>query len=333
MMKKESSKPKRVTGLQKRRQPKPTKSVESSVTDITNVKAEEALRESERRYRTVADFTYDWEYWLNPQGQFHYVSPSVERITGRQVRAGTRADELFQQIVHPEDLQRCLKHLQEEMARHESGEMEFRVIRLDGEVRWVHHICQSVYDEEGRYLGKRASNRDITERKQAADELSKYRERLEIMVNERTAELEKERASLEELNTALKVLLRQREQDKDDLEKNILANVKKLAMPYIQRLKKMPLNRKEADYVNILESNLMNIISPFSNKLSSKYLNFTSKEVQVAYLIREGLATKKIAESLKVSQGTIKFHRENIRSKLDLKNKKINLKSCLLTLS
>jgi DNA-binding CsgD family transcriptional regulator len=152
-------------------------------------------------------------------------------------------------------------------------------------------------------------------------------------LKKRERDLKAKSRKLEELNTALKVLLKQREDDKDELEKKVLVNVKQLAMPYIERLKKSRLKDKEADYVNILESNLTNIISPFSNKLSSKYINLTPKEIQIANLIKEGKTTKDIANLLNISPGTVEYHRENIRRKLNLKNKKGNMRSYLLTLS
>lgn len=179
-----------------------------------------------------------------------------------------------------------------------------------------------LYDSRGNVVGAIESIRDITVRKRAEEALKKREKDLKTKSN-----------NLEELNTALKVLLRQREQDKDEIEAKVLANFKQLAMPYIERLKKSRLDAKEADYVNILESNLINIISPFSNKLSSKYLNLTPKEIQVANLIKEGKTSKEIAELLNVSPGTVEFHRENIRVKLKLKNKKDNLRSYLLTFS
>ncbi|HET6461081.1 MAG TPA: PAS domain-containing protein [Syntrophales bacterium] len=148
--------------------------------DVGDLKrVEETLHQSEQRYRTVADFTYDWEFWLSPQGRFHYVSPSVERITGRQVSPNVCADELLQQIVHPEDLERRLEHLQAELASQGPGEMEFRILRPDGEVRWMHHICRPIYDADGRFLGTRGSNRDITERKRMEDALREAHERAE----------------------------------------------------------------------------------------------------------------------------------------------------------
>ena len=168
--------------------------------DITDVKkAEAALREanetleqrvaertaklaeSEARYRTVADFTYDWEFWISPQGRFLYASPSVERISGRQVGPDVSAEEFLRQIVHPDDLQRRLDHLQEELAGSGPGDMEFRILRPDGEVRCVHHVCRPIYDAEGSFLGTRGSNRDITERKQAEEALQESQKRLALI--------------------------------------------------------------------------------------------------------------------------------------------------------
>jgi len=85
-------------------------------------------------------------------------------------------------------------------------------------------------------------------------------------------------------------------------------------------------------YVDIVESNLNEIISPFSRQLSSQYLNFTPSEIQIANLIKQGKTNKEIAELLYVSARTIAFHRENIRKKLDLTNKKANLRAHLSTL-
>ncbi|MCX5855578.1 MAG: LuxR C-terminal-related transcriptional regulator, partial [Deltaproteobacteria bacterium] len=193
-------------------------------------------------------------------------------------------------------------------------------VRKDGEVRHLQAFRKEIlWNGEEQF---QVIYQDITDRKRAEETLKK-----------RERELEIKSRNLEELNTALKVLLKQRGDDKDELEEKVVANVKQLAMPYIEKLKKSHLKDKETDYVNILESNLINIISPFSNKLSSKYINLTPKEIQIANLIKEGKTSKEIAELLNISPGTVEFHRENIRSKLNLKNKKGNLISYLTALS
>ena len=144
---------------------------------------------AELRYRTVADFTYDWEYWRAPDGSLRYVSPSCERISSYSAAEFLSNPQLLDEIVLPEDSQTWAKHLLEEAGK-KGGEVQFRILRRDGEVRWIEHLCQPVIDEQGALLGRRVSNRDVTARKQAEEELHQYREQLEELVAERTAELE-----------------------------------------------------------------------------------------------------------------------------------------------
>ena len=111
-----------------------------------------------------------------------------------------------------------------------------------------------------------------------------------------------------------------------------MSNVKELVEPYLIKLKNTGLDEKQNAYVSILESNLKEIISPFSQKLSSKYFNLTPTEIQVAGLVKEGRTAKEIAELLNKSIRAIEFHKNNIRKKLGLINKKANLRSHLLSL-
>ena len=155
----------------------------------------------------------------------------------------------------------------------------------------------------------------------------------EKALKRRERELESKSRNLEELNTALQVLLKQREVDKDDFEGRTLANIRELIIPHIEQLKKSNLKANEMVYVSLIESNLKDILSPLSYRLSSKYMTFTPKEIQVIKLIKEGKATIEIAKLLNTSPGTIEFHRNNIRTKLKLKNKRANLRSYLMTLT
>jgi DNA-binding NarL/FixJ family response regulator len=143
--------------------------------------------------------------------------------------------------------------------------------------------------------------------------------------------LEKSR-HLEEVNAALNVLLKRREEDKNELEENILANFKELVLPYVEKLKNSRLHTEQMTLISILESNIREIFSPFVTKLSSKFLSLTPTEIKVASLIKDGNSSKEIASLLHASENTIRSHRFHIRSKLGLKNKKVNLRSYLRSL-
>jgi DNA-binding CsgD family transcriptional regulator len=135
------------------------------------------------------------------------------------------------------------------------------------------------------------------------------------------------------MNSALKVLLKRREEDKSELEEKVLLNMEELVAPYIEIMKTTRLDSRQSNCLSIIESSLKEIVSPFLRNLGLKYSGFTPKEIQVATLIKQGKTSKEIAEMFSVSTRTVKFHRGNIRAKLGLKNEKTNLGSYLVSLS
>ncbi|MFH0730334.1 MAG: ATP-binding protein, partial [Pseudomonadota bacterium] len=138
-------------------------------------RAEEALRASEEKYRIVADFTYDWEAWSAPDGTYRYVSPSCERITGHTAAEFLADPNLVVKITHSDDQSKVIAHYH--AATHKSKkqdlEIDFRILTQGGEIRWISHWCTAVFGEGGQWLGRRASNRDISQRKQAEVEKEK----------------------------------------------------------------------------------------------------------------------------------------------------------------
>ncbi len=151
-------------------------------------------------------------------------------------------------------------------------------------------------------------------------------------LREREAELKIKTNNLEKINTALNVLLKKREDDRTELEEKVLFNVKELVCPSLENLKRSRLNTEQMAYVRTLESNLNDIISKFPSRLSSRYLDLTPAEIQVANLVKEGKATKEIAALLNLSSTTIESHRKSIRKKLGINNKKANLRIHLLSI-
>ena len=139
----------------------------------------------------------------------------------------------------------------------------------------------------------------------------------------------KMQTQLQELNIAMGVLLQRVEKDKETLSKNVISNVKELILPYVEKLKNGRLSQEYKAYIEIMETNLSEICSPFLKNLSLKHAHISSMEVQVANLIKAGKRNKEIASLLRVSSNTVMTHRHHLRSKLGLKRAKINLRSYL----
>lgn len=145
-------------------------------------------------------------------------------------------------------------------------------------------------------------------------------------------ELKIKSAHIEEANTALRVLLRQRERDREEIEEKMLTNVKEIVEPYIKKLKLTKLDEHQSSYLTIIESSLADVMSPFLKNIKSKYVNLTPMEVKVAYCIKDGNTSKDIAELMNISRGTVDFYRNRIRVKLGIINKRVNLTSYLKSL-
>jgi PAS domain S-box-containing protein len=156
-----------------------------SFRDITVQKrAEELLKSSELKFKTVADFTYDWEYWEGENNQILYISPSCERMTGYMQNEFISDPMLLKVIVHPDDADLITKHHKAVFQydqRNEINELEFRIIKKDNSIVTVYHTCRPIFNDDKKYLGRRVSNRDITERKRAEQEIRESEERYRML--------------------------------------------------------------------------------------------------------------------------------------------------------
>jgi PAS domain S-box-containing protein len=145
-------------------------------------------------------------------------------------------------------------------------------------------------------------------------------------------QLEEKSSRLQEVNAALKVLLRHRDEDRKDFEEALLTNIENLILPYLKRLKASPLSTTQAALLEVLESHLGELTSEFGKTLALQYRVLTPTEMRVAALVREGKTSKEIADLLCISEKTTSFHRNNIRKKLGLRRAGANLRSHLLSL-
>jgi PAS domain S-box-containing protein len=136
------------------------------------------LAEADFAYRIVADFTYDWEYWVNPDDTIRYMSFSAERITGYTNKHFIDKPSLRWEIIVPEDREIWDRHYAEERRDSKFYEVQFRIRRKDGQIRWIEHACQPVKGPSGEFWGLRVSNRDITPRKHAEEALRRSEQSL-----------------------------------------------------------------------------------------------------------------------------------------------------------
>jgi PAS domain S-box-containing protein len=287
-------------------------SMQATVRDITERKqAERMLRASEERHRLILGTAMDGFWLVDTQGHLLEVNEAYCRMSGYSKQ------ELLNMSVP--DLE-AAEHAAETSVHIrkivQNGEERFESVhrRKDGSTFDVEISTQYKPIEGGRIVG---FIRDRTARKKAEERLRESEEKLRIRTQE-----------LEEMNSTLKVLLKQREQDQKDFEEKVRANVKQLVLPYIEKLKKHK-KGEEAAYLNIIEANLHGVISSLATTTSGKLHRLTPQEMLVANLIKDGKQDKDISAFLNLSIHTIKAHRRNIRKKLGLTKGNANLRTFL----
>jgi PAS domain S-box-containing protein len=304
----------------------------SIIKDITLQKElEEKLRLSEQRYKELTELLPEAVFEADIDANLTYANQQAFQISGytkQDLKNGLNGIDLLV----PEDRKRAKENLAKRLQGKKIGINEYKALRKDGSILPVLMHTSPIFFQ-GTIKGVRGIIIDISQRKNAEEELNKYRNHLEELVDTRTKELKQKTVNLEEVNIALKVLLEQRKKDKKDIEKSIYNNIEKLVNPYLEKLKDKVSDPTGNSYLDIMESNLKEITSLFSPGLSEEITKLTPAELQIANLIKHGKTTKEIAELLSLSKRTINFHRENIRNKLGLKNQKVNLRSHLMTIS
>lgn len=297
-----------------------TKKSVASFADITEHKlAQKKIIESESHYRTIFENTGTATILIEEDMTISLANTEFETLSGA-TKEHWEGKRKWTEIVDPKDLPRM---------------MEYHRLRRIDPIKAPRRYQFGLVDVQGKKRTMLITIAMIPGTKRSVASLTDITEqmRTETDLRKREQELQRKSKSLEETNTALKVLLQQREQDKVELEDKVLSNVMKTVLPYLEKLKSNRIGSRDLDALNIVEANLKNIISPFAHRLSAKHLNLTPRELQVANLIRGGKTTKEIANMIGVCAGAVSLHRNHIRKKLGLNKKKVNLQSYLDTLS
>lgn len=240
------------------------------------------------------------------------VSPSVEEILGVKPENFNACS--YYDNLHPDDVTRIMKDHEKAL---QSGRFEAtaRVFNSTfGDYRWIHSVSVIVDSDEGRGPYINGLLLDVTERHEAFEKLK-----------QREKDLSYHAEKLAEMNSALNVLVKKREQDKTDLEKSIVQNIHAVLFPEIEALKTARTTRRQSDLIDTIESTLQEISSSFLSKSPIDTAGLSSSELKVANYIRQGKSSKEIAAYLNISLKTVKNHRVAIRKKFGITGKRIGL--------
>lgn len=244
-----------------------------------------------------------------------FISPSANDIAG--IKRPQPLNRWFQ--VHADD-RKSLRYAYVKGYTTLKFNHQFRFFHPNlSQWRWLHVIATCVKGARDSYIN--GIFFDITDQMRSNEALvAKGRE------------LETRTDNLSEVNTALKVLLKKRDEDRKALEEKVLYNVKSLIRPYLIKMKRLGMDARQKAYLEILESNLDEIVSPLSRRLSYDYLGFTPAEIKVATMVKQGKKAQEIARLLGISTRTVEGYRYSIRDRLGIKGKKVNLRTYLLSI-
>ncbi len=286
--------------------------------------AEEILRQREERYRNILSNIQEGYCEVDLSGNLLFCNKAFCQITGfSQAELWGRNYSLFVKKDEAKEIFNIFNQVLKTEAPAKS--IDYQVTNQNGEKQYLKLSVSLLNDLDGRPMGFCGIVRNITEQKQIEEKLRRSHDELENQVNERTADLKKYQQELQDANTTLKVLLEKKDENKALFEKIVVSNVKELVLPIISKLSQSNLSEKQRTCLDLLSANLNQITKPFLRKSPLQYANLTPTEVQVASMIKCGKTTKEISTLMNIGISTVDFHRNNIRKKLDLKKKKVNL--------
>ena len=283
--------------------------------EAERMRTDEALKQSEQKFRAIVDNAPDEFVIIDREGTIIFVNHALP---------GDRLEDVVGTKIYDHMMPETIDFYRQLAERiFQTGETYRTEAQLI--VGRVYDCRCAPLEREGRVEHLIVILTDVTDHKQAEELLQSYRDDLEDLVKERTA-------SLEEANTALRVMLNTAETMRTEMQEMVLFNAKKQVMPYLDELKRTELDDRQRSYLDLLEQSLTRITQPFLEGLPAKCLTLTPTEIMVTNLVKEGKTAKEIASLLNMSLRTVENHRYSIRTKLGLKNKTINLRTYLSSL-
>jgi PAS domain S-box-containing protein len=278
---------------------------------------QQELEAAEMRYRTVVEDQTELLSRFSADGTFLFVNQAYCRFFDK--KPNDLLGKRWQPAACAEDRGRIEQQLLQLSPMHSVVVIENRVYRGDGSIRWVQFVNRGIFDSVDTLIEIQSVGRDITDLKET-----------QMSLQQKEDELSYKNSRLEKLNIALEVVIEQKNEQLDNLRADIIRQYNSLVRPHIDELKNISSNRQDAHYLNLIEKGIQQILSPFAQQIMSVNFYLSPMETRVAGLIIAGTTIKDIAAELNISPHTVKYHRKNIRSKLGIRNQRINLRSYLL---
>jgi PAS domain S-box-containing protein len=274
------------------------------------------LLNSEARYRTVVEDQTELISRFTSDGMLHFVNKAYCQFFKKNYK------ELIGKKWHPVAFEKDLETIKTKLSVLSPTRPVIvivnRVYKGDGSIRWVQFINRGIFNSSDKLVEIQSVGRDISDLKD-----------IQIALQQKENELSEKNRKLEKLNIALEVVIEQNNEQLENLRSEIINQYNRFVKPYLEEFKSISHNQQDAQYLLLIEQGIQHIFSPFARQIMSPNYHFSPMETKVASLITSGATIKDIARGLNISPHTVKYHRKSIRSKLGIKNQKVNLCSYL----
>jgi PAS domain S-box-containing protein len=275
------------------------------------------IKKSEKKFRLLVETMNEGLITTDEKFKVTYANDKLFKLTGYELKS-IRGRHLLR-LTHPQNRKQIIKIIKDQIKKADGHKLyQIKLFCANGENKFVLISPIAIFDNKGQFEGSLAVVTDISQLKKAQNAL-KQKER----------DLKNKNKRLTKANTALEVLLSKYQDGEKMIERKMLSNLRHLMLPYFDKLLHTHMNNMQKKTLEIMKANLEEMVSPFTEKLSSNYIKLTKTEIEVANLVKLGKSTKEIADILCVSYKTVETHRSRIRKKLNLTGKTVSLRSHL----
>jgi PAS domain S-box-containing protein len=298
------------------------------------------LQEIVAQYRSLLDSVPGSVAHIDLTPKYTFVNKQFLSLTGlTEKQVIGRNVEVIRPFIDPASFSAMVEAVTRTLREQASTEVEICGTDSKGIRRWLVQVARPWYDSTGRFAGVEIMTNDSTQQKCAEDQMTTYHQKLQLLVDERTAKLRKaekelfeQNKLLSEKNIALRHVMGQLEEEKKSIAETVRDNMEQLVLPQIDKIR-MACSTDGQKYLQLLEYNLKEITAGFGKRGFAKLNTLTQKEIEICDMIKRGMSCKEIARLQNTSPRTVETHRNRIRRKLGITDTSVNLVTFLKNLS